>query len=64
MATIPRSRAFETCADTYSTVYDLTIHDFEGGKRTLQSAQEAIQKVGLEFERVLHSYWSTLKKDI
>ena len=44
--------------------YDLTIHDFEGGKRTLQSAQEAIQKVGLEFERVLHSYWSTLKKDI
>ena len=64
MATIPRSRAFETCADTYSTVYDLTIHDFEGGKRTLQSAQEAIQKVGLEFERVLHSYWSTLKKDM
>ena len=59
MATIPRSRAFETCADTYSTVFDLTSQDFEGGKKTLSTAQESIHRAGLELERVLHSHWST-----
>ncbi len=29
-----RSRAFETCADTYSTVFESTVSDFEGGKKT------------------------------
>ncbi|MGL6312289.1 ParA family protein [Vibrio sp. WXL103] len=62
MATIPRSRAFETCADTYSTVFDLTIADFEGGKKTLHTAQDAVQKSALELERVLHSNWSSLNK--
>ncbi len=57
MATIPRSRAFETCADTYSTVFDLTSQDFEGGKKTLSTAQEAVHRSGLELERVLHSHW-------
>ncbi len=57
MATIPRSRAFETCADTYSTVFDLTSQDFEGGKKTLSTAQEAVHRAGLELERVLHSHW-------
>ena len=52
MATIPRSRAFETCADTYSTVFDLTVSDFEGGKKTLAVAQDAVQKSALELERV------------
>jgi cellulose biosynthesis protein BcsQ len=62
MATVPRSRAFETCADTYSTVFDLTASDFEGGKRTLSTAQEAIQRVGLEVERVMHGHWASLNK--
>lgn len=60
MATIPRSRAFETCSDTYSTVFDLTAADFEGGKKTLSTAQEAVQRAALEVERVLHSHWSQL----
>ncbi|MDF5484499.1 ParA family protein, partial [Vibrio parahaemolyticus] len=51
MATIPRSRAFETCADTYSTVFDLTVSDFEGGKKTLATAQDAVHKSALELER-------------
>ncbi|GLO62856.1 chromosome partitioning protein ParA [Vibrio sp. MACH09] len=63
MATIPRSRAFETCADTYSTVFDLTVGDFEGGKKTLATAQDAIQKSALELERVLHSYWNSLNQE-
>ncbi len=63
MATIPRSRAFETCADTYSTVFDLTAQDFEGGKKTLSSAQEAVHRAGLELERVLHSYWLKRNQD-
>ncbi len=58
MATIPRNRAFETCADTYSTVFDLTAQDFEGSKKTLSAAQDAIYRAGLELERVLHSYWA------
>lgn len=62
MATIPRSRAFETCADTYSTVFDLTTGDFEGGKKTLATAQDAVQKSALELERVLHSNWSSLNQ--
>jgi cellulose biosynthesis protein BcsQ len=62
MATIPRSRAFETCADTYSTVFDLTTSDFEGGKKTLATAQDAVQKSALELERVLHSNWSSLNQ--
>ena len=62
MATIPRSRAFETCADTYSTVFDLTTNDFEGGKKTLATAQDAVQKSALELERVLHSNWSSLNQ--
>lgn len=62
MATIPRSRAFETCADTYSTVFDLTTSDFEGGKKTLATAQDAVQKSALELERVLHSNWLSLNK--
>lgn len=62
MATIPRSRAFETCADTYSTVFDLTTGDFEGGKKTLATAQDAVQKSALELERVLHSNWQSLNK--
>ncbi|MGF1909433.1 AAA family ATPase [Vibrio kasasachensis] len=62
MATIPRSRAFETCADTYSTVFDLTTSDFEGGKKTLATAQDAIQKGALELERVLHSHWNSLNQ--
>jgi cellulose biosynthesis protein BcsQ len=63
MATIPRSRAFETCADTYSTVFDLTVGDFEGGKKTLATAQDAVQKSALELERVLHSHWSSLNQE-
>lgn len=63
MATIPRSRAFETCADTYSTVFDLTAQDFEGGKKTLSTAQEAVLRSGLELERVLHSHWSKRNQD-
>ncbi len=63
MATIPRSRAFETCADTYSTVFDLTSQDFEGGKKTLSTAQDAVHRVGLELERVLHSHWSQLNQE-
>ncbi len=63
MATIPRSRAFETCADTYSTVFDLTTQDFEGGKRTLSTAQEAVQRASLELERVLHSHWTQLNQE-
>lgn len=63
MATIPRSRAFETCADTYSTVFDLTAQDFEGGKKTLSTAQEAVHRAGLELERVLHSYWSSRNQE-
>lgn len=63
MATIPRSRAFETCADTYSTVFDLTVGDFEGGKKTLATAQDAIQKSALELERVLHSHWNSLNQE-
>ncbi len=62
MATIPRSRAFEICADTYSTVFDLTAADFEGGKKTLAVAQDAVKKSALEFERVLHSHWNSLNK--
>ncbi|MCG9629452.1 MULTISPECIES: ParA family protein [Vibrio] len=62
MATIPRSRAFETCADTYSTVFDLTTSDFEGGKKTLAVAQDAVQKSALELERVLHSNWPSLNQ--
>lgn len=62
MATIPRSRAFETCADTYSTVFDLTVGDFEGGKKTLATAQDAVQRSALELERVLHSHWSSLNQ--
>ncbi|SHO54551.1 ParA family protein [Vibrio quintilis] len=62
MATIPRSRAFETCADTYSTVFDLTSGDFEGGKKTLATAQDAVQKSALELERVLHSNWPSLNQ--
>ncbi|MFA0709385.1 ParA family protein, partial [Vibrio sp. 10N.222.48.A3] len=62
MATIPRSRAFETCADTYSTVFDLTVSDFEGGKKTLAVAQDAVQKSALELERVLHSNWPSLNQ--
>ncbi|MCL9775236.1 ParA family protein [Vibrio methylphosphonaticus] len=62
MATIPRSRAFETCADTYSTVFDLTAGDFEGGKKTLATAQDAVQKSALELERVLHSNWASLNQ--
>lgn len=58
MATIPRSRAFETCADTYSTVFDLTAKNFEGGKKTLSTAQEAVHRVGLELERTLHNHWA------
>ncbi len=58
MATIPRSRAFETCADTYCTVFDLTSQDFEGGKKTLSTAQESVLRAGLELERVMHSFWS------
>ncbi|UJF16864.1 ParA family protein [Vibrio sp. SS-MA-C1-2] len=64
MATIPRSRAFETCADTYSTVFDLTAGDFEGGKKTLSTAQEAVQRVALEFERVMHSHWSKITEKV
>ena len=63
MATIPRSRAFETCADTYSTVFDLTAGDFEGGKKTLATAQDAVQKSVLELERVLHSHWASLNQE-
>ncbi len=63
MATIPRSRAFETCADTYSTVFDLTVGDFEGGKKTLSTAQDAVQKSALELERVMHSHWSSLNQE-
>ncbi len=63
MATIPRSRAFETCADTYSTVFDLTVSDFEGGKKTLATAQDAVQKSALELERVLHSHWPSLNQE-
>lgn len=63
MATIPRSRAFETCADTYSTVFDLTASDFEGGKKTLAKAQDAIQKSALELERVMHSHWAALEQE-
>ena len=63
MATIPRSRAFETCADTYSTVFDLTASDFEGGKKTLATAQDAVQKSALELERVLHSHWHSLNQE-
>ncbi|MDO6708227.1 ParA family protein [Photobacterium sp. 1_MG-2023] len=63
MATVPRSRAFETCADTYSTVFDLTTSDFEGGKKTLSTAQDAIQRVGLELERVMHSHWANLNQE-
>ncbi|WP_150138730.1 ParA family protein [Candidatus Enterovibrio escicola] len=63
MATIPRSRAFETCADTYSTVFDLTSQDFEGGKKTLSTAQEAVYRAGLELERVLHSHWLQLNQE-
>ncbi len=63
MATIPRSRAFETCADTYSTVFDLTVGDFEGGKKTLHNAQDSIQKAALELERVLHSNWNSLNQE-
>ena len=45
MATIPRSRAFETCADTYSTVFDLTASDFEGGKKNAgDSTRRSTQK--------------------
>ncbi|ELA7164005.1 AAA family ATPase, partial [Vibrio parahaemolyticus] len=62
MATIPRSRAFETCADTYSTVFDLTVSDFEGGKKTLATAQDAVHKSALELERVLHSNWPSLNQ--
>lgn len=62
MATIPRSRAFETCADTYSTVFDLTTSDFEGGKKTLATAQDAVQKSALELERVLHTHWLSLNQ--
>jgi cellulose biosynthesis protein BcsQ len=62
MAAIPRSRAFETCADTYSTVFDLTTSDFEGGKKTLATAQDAVEKCALELERVLHSHWKSLSK--
>jgi len=62
MATIPRSRAFETCADTYSTVFDLTTSDFEGGKKTLATAQDSVQKSALELERVLHSHWNSLNQ--
>lgn len=62
MATIPRSRAFETCADTYSTVFDLTAGDFEGGKKTLSTAQDAVQKSALELERVLHTHWQTINQ--
>lgn len=62
MATIPRSRAFETCADTYSTVFDLTASDFEGGKKTLAVAQDAIHKSALELERVMHSHWASLNQ--
>lgn len=64
MATIPRSRAFETCADTYSTVFDLTTGDFEGGKKTLATAQDAVQKSALELERVLHSHWNALNQGV
>ncbi|USD67491.1 ParA family protein [Vibrio sp. SCSIO 43136] len=63
MATIPRSRAFETCADTYSTVFDLTVADFEGGKKTLLTAQDAVQKSALELERVLHSHWASMNQE-
>lgn len=63
MATIPRSRAFETCADTYSTVFDLTATEFEGGKKTLATAQEAVQRAALEIERVMHSHWSQLAEE-
>ncbi|CAH0535818.1 Plasmid partition protein A [Vibrio stylophorae] len=63
MATIPRSRAFETCADTYSTVFDLTMTDFEGGKKTLSTAQDAVQRAALELERVMHSHWSQLNEE-
>ncbi|KDM90083.1 AAA family ATPase [Photobacterium galatheae] len=63
MATVPRSRAFETCADTYSTVFDLTTSDFEGGKKTLSTAQDAVQRVGLELERVMHSHWANLNQE-
>lgn len=63
MATVPRSRAFETCADTYSTVFDLTAAEFEGGKKTLSTAQEAIQRVSLELERVMHSHWANLNRE-
>ncbi|WP_087025421.1 AAA family ATPase [Thaumasiovibrio subtropicus] len=62
MATIPRSRAFETCADTYSTVFDLTTQEFEGGKKTLINAQEAIQRAGLELERILHGHWQLINE--
>lgn len=62
MATIPRSRAFETCADTYSTVFDLTAADFEGGKKTLATAQDAVQKSALELERIFHSHWAVLNQ--
>ncbi len=63
MATIPRSRAFETCADTYSTVFDLTAAEFEGGKKTLAVAQDAVHKSALELERVMHSYWASLNQE-
>jgi len=61
MATIPRSRAFETCADTYSTVFDLTASEFEGGKKTLSTAQDAVQRVAQEVERVMHKHWMQLE---
>lgn len=61
MATIPRSRAFETCADTYSTVFDLTVNDFEGGKN-LGDRSGCGTKSALELERVLHSHWSSLNQ--
>ncbi|EKN4616791.1 ParA family protein, partial [Vibrio parahaemolyticus] len=54
--------AFETCADTYSTVFDLTVSDFEGGKKTLATAQDAVHKSALELERVLHSNWPSLNQ--
>ncbi|CSD69859.1 Plasmid partition protein A [Vibrio cholerae] len=40
----------------------MTVNDFEGGKKTLATAQDAVQKSALELERVLHSHWSSLNQ--
>ncbi len=57
---VVRSAAFETCAKTNRTVFDVNTKDFQGTRETLDRALRSISDVLTELEAVMLTSWPQL----